>query len=136
MSDDPFASCTETEAAASGMRLGVFEWEGAAALADGRSVALVVYWEPEFDGPLGPVVATARTAWPRVRAAEFGFRRALVDDLVARWRPVLPEDIPPATVRFVADGSSEICYGTFMDGEHHVVVEVSSAGEYLGWRAE
>jgi hypothetical protein len=135
---DPFATCTEAEAARSGMPHGAFEWEGSAALPDGHPVGLHLCWQPDFDGPLEPVQAAARAAWGRLQAAEAEHRRALVADLRSRsiWCRVRPEDIPPESVWFQPDGSAEVAYGAFVDGEHCVWMQVSPAGEYAGWRAE
>jgi len=135
--DDVFASCTEA-AAASRMRDGVFEWESRAELASDLPVALRISWQPDFDGPLAPIVAAARASWERLRAAERAHRHALVAEVgrQCRWLRVRPEEVAPAGVRFLSDGSAEIDYGRFVDGEHGVVAEVSPDGEYVGWRAE
>jgi hypothetical protein len=133
--DDVFDSCTDA-AATSRMRQGVFEWESKAELADGLSVTLMISWQPDFDGPLADIVTAARASWKRLRAAEDTYRRALVAEVCrqCQWVHVRPEEIAPVAVWFQPDGSAEIAYGAFVDGEHRIVAEVSPAGEYIGWR--
>ena len=135
--DDVFASCTE-EAARSRMRHGVFEWEGRGTLADGHPVALEFGWQPDFDGPFAAALAAAKAAWERLRSAEAEHRRALIADILRYDGGVRVafEEVPPVAVLLGADGSAEVAYGAFVDGEHCVRVEVSPAGEYVGWRAE
>ncbi|MGL6072594.1 MAG: hypothetical protein ACRC8S_00400 [Fimbriiglobus sp.] len=134
--DDIFASCTEATALTK-IRDGVFEWEHQAELA-GVPVALMLSWHPSFDGPLAPIVAAARTSWQRLQSAEPSHRQALLAEVVQqyRWVRVPLEEVTPIGVSFLPDGSAEIAYCAFVDGEHSVVAEVSSVGEYVSWRAE
>lgn len=135
--DDVFASCTE-ELARAAMRQGVFEWEASAELVLGLLVTLTISWQPEYDGPLADLVASARASWERLRATERSHRQTLVAEICRQyyWVRVQAEDISPEGVWFLPDGSAEVAYGRFVDGEHEVIVEVSPAGGYAGWRAE
>jgi hypothetical protein len=137
MADDVFASCNEA-AARAGMRHGLFEWEARAELSPGRVVTLGITWQPEDGVPLADVVATARSAWERLRIAEEAHRRAAVAEVNGprRWFRVRAEDLYPEHVFFLSDGSVEVSYGGIETGGHGFVVEVSPEGQYLGYRIE
>ena len=137
MAADVFASCNE-DAARAGMRHGLFEWEARAELTPGRVVTLGIAWQPEDGVPLPDVVAVAKSAWERFRSSEESHRRAAVAEVNGprRWFRVRAEDLSPEHVFFLPDGAVEVGYGGIETGGHGFTVEISPAGQYLGFRIE